>query len=89
MSGDRLPPAGKTPPAERPLEDDKQRRNLKQVAEASSIGLMFPIAIALGYGWGYGMDKLFGTSPWLTYIFAGFGVIAAFINLFRIGMKGE
>ncbi len=45
---------------------------------------MFPIAIGLGYLWGLGMDKLFGTAPWLSYVFAGFGVIAAFINLFRI-----
>ena len=69
-------------------EDPKNHhRNLKQVAEASSLGLMFPIAIGLGYLWGYWMDRWFGTSPWLTYIFAGFGVIAAFINLFRIGLK--
>ena len=67
--------------------DDKQRREWRKVAEASSIGWMFPIAMALGFGWGYGMDKLFGTWPWLTAIFTIFGVIAAFINLFRIGMK--
>jgi ATP synthase protein I len=67
------------------MADDDKRRQYKQLLEASSIGLMFPIAIALGYFWGWGMDKLFGTSPWLTWIFAGFGVIAAFINLFRVG----
>jgi F0F1-type ATP synthase assembly protein I len=33
------------------------------------------------------MDRWFGTWPWLTGIFATFGVIAAFINLFRIGMR--
>lgn len=67
------------------MADDEKRRQYKQLLEASSIGLMFPIAIALGYFWGWGMDKLFGTSPWLTWIFAGFGVIAAFVNLFRVG----
>ena len=65
--------------------DDKKRRENKQLLEASAIGLMFPIAILLGFGWGYGMDKLFGTRPWLTGIFTLFGVIAAFINLFRMG----
>lgn len=64
--------------------DDKKRREYRQLLEASSIGWMFPIAIALGFGWGYGMDKLFGTWPWLTAIFSAFGVIAAFVNLFRI-----
>lgn len=55
--------------------------------EASAIGLMFPIAIGLGALWGWGMDTLFGTWPWLTGIFTGFGIIAAFINLFR--MSGQ
>ncbi len=71
-----------------PDDDKARRRDRKQLLEASSIGLMFPIAIALGYAWGWGMDKIFGTSPWLTWIFAGFGVIAAFVNLFRIGGAG-
>ena len=71
------------------MPEDKKGRNLHQIAEASSIGLMFPLAIGLGYVWGWWMDKQFGTTPWLTWIFAGFGVIAGFINLFRIGMKDE
>jgi ATP synthase protein I len=69
------------------MPETKKGRNLNQIAEASSIGLMFPLAIGIGYGWGYWMDKWFGTTPWLTWIFAAFGMIAAFINLFRIGMK--
>jgi len=67
----------------------KKIRQNETLLEASSIGLMFPIAMALGYFWGWGMDKLFHTSPWLTWIFTGFGVIAAFINLFRIGLRKE
>ena len=69
--------------------DGRKRRQNEQLLEASSIGLMFPIAMALGYGWGWGMDKLFHTSPWLTWIFTGFGVIAAFVNLFRIGLRND
>lgn len=67
------------------MPDDKDRRDWKKLAEASSIGWMFPIAMGLGYVWGWGMDKLFGTYPWLTAIFTFFGIVAAFINLFRIG----
>jgi ATP synthase protein I len=67
--------------------DDKQRRDAQQLLDASSIGWMFPIAIGLGFLWGWGMDKLFHTWPWLTIIFTVFGVIAAFINLFRIGLR--
>ena len=71
--------------------DDKKRREYRQLLEASSIGWMFPIAILLGFGWGYGMDKLFGTWPWLTAIFSVFGIIAAFVNLFRMagGKNGD
>ncbi|HUP61133.1 MAG TPA: AtpZ/AtpI family protein [Thermoanaerobaculia bacterium] len=69
--------------------DDKKRREYRGLLEASSIGWMFPIAIALGYLWGRGMDKLFGTYPWLTGIFTFFGIVAAFINLFRMAGKSD
>ena len=64
--------------------DDKDRRELRQLFEASAIGWMFPLAIGIGALMGWGLDKLFGTYPWLTFIFTGFGVVAAFINLFRM-----
>lgn len=67
--------------------DDKKRREARQLLEASSIAWMFPIAMGLGFLWGWGMDKWFGTWPWLTVIFTVFGVIAAFVNLFRIGLR--
>lgn len=60
-----------------------------QWLEASSLGWMFPIAMALGFGAGYGLDRLFGTKPWLTILFSVFGLAAAFINLFRIGLAGN
>jgi F0F1-type ATP synthase assembly protein I len=70
------------------MPDDKKQRDLQQALYASSIGWMFPIAIALGYLWGWGMDYLFHTT-WLRYLFAAFGIVAAFINLFRIGLAGD
>lgn len=65
----------------------KDRNEARKLLEASSLAWIFPIAIALGFGWGYGMDKFFGTWPWLTGIFTVLGVIAAFVNLFRIGLR--
>ncbi len=59
------------------------------LAEASSLGFMFPIALAIGYFWGSWMDRLFGTEPWLTWIFTAFGLIAAFVNLFRLAAKAD
>jgi F0F1-type ATP synthase assembly protein I len=80
------PDAEATP--EQLAADAEKRRNAKQLLEASSIGWMFPIAIGLGYLWGWGMDKVFGTT-WLKFLFLGFGIVAAFINLFRVGLAGN
>lgn len=78
------------------MDDQSERpkrkvRQYKALVEASALGFMFPLAIGIGFGWGWGMDKLFGTKPWLTVVFTAFGVIAAFINLFRFasGSDGE
>ena len=69
------------------MPDRNKRREYRQLLEASAIGWMFPIAMGLGFGLGYGLDKLFGTWPWLTIILHACGVIAAFMQLFRIGMQ--
>lgn len=71
------------------MPDDNQRKEFRTLLEASAIGWMFPIAMGLGFGCGYGLDKLFGTWPWLTAIFSLFGAIAAFVNLFRMGTGSD
>jgi len=70
-------------------QGDEQRRDLQQALYASSIGWMFPIAIGLGWLWGWAMDVYLFHTTWLRYLFAGFGIIAAFVNLFRIGLAGN
>ncbi len=62
----------------------KQLRRARIWLDVSIIGIQFPVAIALGYFFGRWLDGLFGTAPWLTIIFALFGITAGFINLFRI-----
>jgi ATP synthase protein I len=69
------------------MPDRNKRREYRQLLEASAVGWMFPIAMGLGFGLGYGLDKLFGTCPWLTIVCSACGVIAAFVQLFRIGMQ--
>lgn len=71
------------------MPSDKEKREYRQLLEASALAWMFPIAIGLGALWGWGMDKLFGTWPWLTGIFTGFGIIAAFLNLFRMSARAK
>lgn len=69
-----------------PDDNDQKRREYREDLDASIVGWMFPISMALGFGIGYGLDKLFHTWPWLTIIFSICGTAAAFINLFRIGL---
>jgi len=36
------------------------------------------------------LDRVFGTSPWLTLTFTLFGIAGGFLNLFRdVGMIGR
>jgi len=54
---------------------------------ASIVGIQFPVAMAIGYFWGKWMDGWFGTEPWLTAVFSILGVVAGFVNLFRITLQ--
>jgi F0F1-type ATP synthase assembly protein I len=65
----------------------KKRKAIKYGSNwlnASIVGIQFPVAMAIGYFWGKWMDGLFSTEPWLTIVFSILGVIAGFVNLFRI-----
>jgi len=66
------------------MPDDK-RAKVQGIYEAATLGLMFPVAIGVGYLLGHWLDGVFGIKPWLTIIFSAFGVAAAFVNLFRAG----
>ena len=59
----------------------------RRIADASAIGLAFPIAIALGYLWGRWLDRVFACAPWCTVIFTVFGIAAGFLNAFRTALR--
>ena len=65
----------------------KTFRQASNWLNASIVGIQFPVAMALGYFWGKWMDGLFKTEPWLTIIFSILGIIAGFVNLFRITLS--
>ncbi|MCP4900819.1 MAG: AtpZ/AtpI family protein [bacterium] len=62
----------------------KHFRQARSWLDVSIVGIQFPVAILIGYFWGKWMDGMFGTWPWLTGVFFLFGVVAGFVNLFRI-----
>jgi F0F1-type ATP synthase assembly protein I len=67
----------------------KQLRRARIWLDVSIIGIQFPVSIALGYFFGRWLDGLFETEPWLTIIFALFGISAGFVNLFRIAAQAS
>jgi ATP synthase protein I len=62
--------------------DEDLKKTIKTLGFVSTVGLSMGIAIALGALIGYYMDKWLDTSPWLLLIFVGFGIAAAFRNLY-------
>ena len=65
----------------------KSFRQASNWLNASVVGIQFPVAMAIGYFWGKWVDGLFKTEPWLTMIFSLLGIIAGFVNLFRITLS--
>ncbi len=61
----------------------KKLKKLRKPILYINAGLEFGFAIAIGILLGYILDRKLGTKPYLTFIFFGFGVVAAFKNLFR------
>jgi len=72
------------------VSSDRRKRaaaSLRRIADASSLGLAFPIAIVIGYFWGRWLDRVFGTNPWLTIVFSVFGIAGGFLNAFRTAVR--
>jgi F0F1-type ATP synthase assembly protein I len=71
---------------------DKRKDGLRLLAQFSTIGMTVAFSIFIGVGIGYYLDhKVFAgrTSPWLTLIFLGFGVAAAFKNLYDMASRKD
>ncbi len=65
---------------------------MKMLAEFSTIGMTVAFSIFIGVGIGYYLDYMVfdgKTKPWFTLIFLGFGVAAAFLNLYRMATRKD
>ncbi|MCJ7683204.1 MAG: AtpZ/AtpI family protein [Desulfobacteraceae bacterium] len=69
--------------------DKDLKKTIKDLGYVSTIGMTMAFSIALGALIGYYLDKTFGTKPWLFFIFFGFGVAAAFRNLYVLYKKAK
>jgi ATP synthase protein I len=64
--------------------EEEKKKQYKQLARYSSIGLEMGFSVAIGAAMGYFLDKYFNTTPWLMILFLILGIVAAFRSLFRL-----
>jgi ATP synthase protein I len=55
----------------------------KTAGALGSVGLSFVLAIVIGTAFGWWLDGALGTSPWMFFVFFGFGVAAGVLNVYR------
>ena len=67
---------------------DKETRKLwRTLGYLSTIGLTMAFSVGIGAILGHWLDTRFGTTPYLFFVFLGFGIAAAFRNLYRMYRK--
>ncbi len=69
--------------------DKDLKKTIKDLGSVSTIGLTMAFSIALGALIGYYLDRWLGTTPWLSFVFFGFGIAAAFRNLYVLYKKAK
>jgi len=62
--------------------DDETKKLFRTLGYLSTVGLSMALSIGIGAVVGHYLDKKFDTHPWLFFIFLGFGIAAAFRNLY-------
>lgn len=69
------------------MTDKRDKPVFRHFLEASSVGLNLVFSTFVGLAMGYGLDKLFHTSPWLLIVFTILGIVAGFRELVRMAKK--
>lgn len=60
-----------------------KRREASMLADALRLSSEFIGAVAVGFGLGYGLDHLLGTTPWGMIVFLLLGFCAGVLNVMR------
>lgn len=71
---------------------ENSREALKLLTVFGTAGLTMASSVFIGFGFGYYLDhKVFGdkTSPWLTFLFLGLGIFAAFKSLYQMSKRKD
>jgi ATP synthase protein I len=60
-----------------------------RAAQFASLGLEMGVAVAIGAGIGYLLDRWLGTKPWLLLVFLLFGIAAGFKGVIDAARKAS
>lgn len=63
------------------MAEDK-RQLFRTLSFLSSVGISMVASTFIGLAMGYYLDKWLDTSPWLTLVFLGFGIVSGFRNIY-------
>lgn len=63
--------------------ESERFKALRNLGMLSSLGIMMVLSTVIGLAIGYHLDKWLGTKPVLTLIFLVFGIVSAFVSLYR------
>ncbi len=69
--------------------EKETKQIFKDLAYYSSLGFSIALSIFIGLFIGRALDRAFGTTPWLMFIFLGFGIAAGFSNIIRAMNKSR
>jgi ATP synthase protein I len=57
--------------------------SMRTIGPLITVGFSFVLAIAIGAAFGWYLDRLLGTAPWLFLVFFAIGVAAGIRNVYR------
>ena len=66
--------------------DDKERLSVR-MAKLSSLGVELGVAVVVGFGLGYWLDRKLGTQPWLMVAGLLLGAVAGMKSLIQAARK--
>lgn len=85
---------GTNSPAQPEKEEKSSRfvqrwRSTYEAATMASVGIEMALSVVVGWAIGYWLDKQFDTSPYLMFVFLGFGIAAGFRGLIRVAKRAS